>query len=249
MIILPAIDLYDGQVVRLRQGKLEEKQVYSDDPMRFARCWEEEGGNCLHVVDLNAAFTGEQKNLPIIKRLVGTLNIPVQVGGGVRSVEAAAALLDAGATRVVVGTKAVEDPDFVSGLVSKFGGERVAVSVDARDGKVAVKGWAETTSVHALDFVRRTEQQGAGTVIFTDIATDGMLSGPNLPQLIEVLKNFGGQVISSGGVASIEDVRQLAGLQGLYGVIVGKALFDETIDLGEAVAAAAAAAAGRGAVG
>ncbi|MBV9491416.1 MAG: 1-(5-phosphoribosyl)-5-[(5-phosphoribosylamino)methylideneamino]imidazole-4-carboxamide isomerase [Verrucomicrobia bacterium] len=249
MIILPAIDLYDGQVVRLRQGRLEDKHVYSDDPLKFARCWEEEGGNCLHVVDLNAAFTGEQKNLHIIKRLVATLNIPVQVGGGVRSLDAAAALLEAGATRVVAGTKAVQDPDFVSALVEKFGGDRIGVSVDARDGKVAVKGWAETTSIHALDFVRKIEQQGASTIIFTDIATDGMMSGPNLPLLIEVLKLFRGQVISSGGVADMEDIRLLASLPGLYGVIIGKALFDEAIDLGEAVAAAAVAAAARGAVG
>jgi phosphoribosylformimino-5-aminoimidazole carboxamide ribotide isomerase len=249
MIILPAIDLYDGQVVRLRQGKLEEKQVYSNDPLAFARCWEEEGGNCLHVVDLNAAFTGEQKNLHIIKRLVGSLNIPVQVGGGVRSVAAAAALLDAGAVRVVAGTKAVQDPEFVPTLTEKFGGAQVAVSVDVRDGRVAVKGWAETTSLYALDFVRRLDHQGVGTLIFTDIATDGMLSGPSIPQLIEVLRHFRGHVISSGGIASIEDVRSLASLPGLYGVIIGRAIFDGTIDLGEAVAAAAVASAAQGAVG
>ena len=162
---------------------------------------------------------------------------------------AAAALLDAGAVRVVAGTKAVQDPEFVPALTEKFGGAQIAVSVDVRDGMVAVKGWAETTSLHALDFVRRLDHQGVGTLVFTDIATDGMLSGPNLPELLEVLRNFRGQVISSGGIASIEDVKQLAALPGLYGVIIGRAIFDGTIDLGEAVAAAAVASAARGAVG
>ncbi|HEY0793299.1 MAG TPA: 1-(5-phosphoribosyl)-5-[(5-phosphoribosylamino)methylideneamino]imidazole-4-carboxamide isomerase [Chthoniobacterales bacterium] len=248
MIILPAIDLYDGQVVRLRQGKLEEKHVYSNDPMAFARRWEEEGGNCLHVVDLNAAFTGEHKNLAIIERLVGILNIPVQVGGGVRSMEAASTLLSAGASRIVAGTKAVQDPDFVRALVDRFGGDRVAVSVDARDGKVAVKGWAETTSLDAIEFVQRLDQQGIGTIIFTDIATDGMLTGPNFKALAKVLDATKAQVISSGGVASIDQIRHLAILPRLHGAIVGKALFEGTIDLAEAVAVANAAADALGAV-
>ena len=248
MIILPAIDLYDGQVVRLRQGKLAEKHVYSDDPLGFALRWEAEGGNCLHVVDLNAAFTGEQKNLAIVERMAGMLNIPMQVGGGVRSMAAAAALLDAGVDRVVVGTKAVEDPEFVEALANRFGRKRVAAGVDARDGKVAVKGWAEVTSLDALTFVQRMGQLGVGTVIFTDIATDGMMTGPNLPAITEILRVADVQVISSGGVARMDHIWQLASLPGLVGVIIGKALFDGTIDLAEAVAVANTAAAARGAV-
>src|SRR6201993_4736318 len=136
MIILPAIDLLDGQVVRLREGRLEDKTVYSDDPLGFARRWEEEGGSCLHVVDLNAAFTGEPRNIEMIKRLVSTLNIPVQVGGGIRSQEAAATFIKAGVSRVVLGTRAVDSPIFLEDLVNRSGGDKIAVSVDARDDRV-----------------------------------------------------------------------------------------------------------------
>src|SRR6202521_1259721 len=171
MIILPAIDLLDGQVVRLREGKLEDKTVYSDDPLAFARRWKEEGGNCLHVVDLNAAFTGEPRNIEMIKRLVRTLNIPVQVGGGIRSLEAATIFIEAGVSRVVLGTGAVDNPIFLESLVNRFGGDRIAVSVDARNGHVAVRGWTEVTSIHVLDLVRMVAALRVGTIIYTDIAS------------------------------------------------------------------------------
>jgi phosphoribosylformimino-5-aminoimidazole carboxamide ribotide isomerase len=248
MIILPAIDLLDGQVVRLRQGKLEEKTVYSDDPLAFAKRWEEEGGNCLHVVDLNAAFTGETQNFEIIKKLVRSLNIPVQVGGGIRSVETAAKFIDAGVDRIVIGTRAVDSPILLETLVNRFGGENIAVGVDAKDGKVAVKGWTEVTSVNALDVIRTVEKLGVQTVIFTDIATDGTLEGPNFEALEQVLSSTNCNVISSGGVAVIEHIQQLALVPGLYGTIIGKALYDGTIDLGEAVAIANYHSDARGAV-
>jgi phosphoribosylformimino-5-aminoimidazole carboxamide ribotide isomerase len=248
MIILPAIDLFQGQVVRLRQGKLDQKTVYPEDPLFYATRWEEEGANCLHVVDLEAAFTGEQRNLDLIKRLVSSLNIPVEVGGGVRSLAAAETLLKAGADRVVVGTKAVEDPKFVGDLVARFGGEAVAVGVDAKDGKVAVKGWAEVTHLDAIEFTRQVQDAGAATITFTDIATDGMLSGPSFGMLEAVLSSTKCRVIASGGVATIDDVKKLAAIPGLYGTIIGKALFDGTVDLSEAVALANAASVARGAV-
>jgi phosphoribosylformimino-5-aminoimidazole carboxamide ribotide isomerase len=248
MIILPAIDLLDGRVVRLRQGQLDQRTVYPKDALFYATRWEEEGGNCLHVVDLNAAFTGEQRNLKLIEKLVSALDIPVQVGGGVRSLEVAEELLGAGASRVVVGTRAVEDPGFVTDLVNHVGGDKVAVSVDAKGGKVAVKGWAEVSELDALEFVRRLDGEGVGTIIFTDIATDGMLSGPNFGALEKILAMSHGKVISSGGVANIEHIIQLAAVPGLYGAIVGKALFDGTIDLGEAVAVANAGSDAKGAV-
>jgi phosphoribosylformimino-5-aminoimidazole carboxamide ribotide isomerase len=248
MIILPAIDLFQGQVVRLRQGKLDQKTVYPEDPLFYATRWEEEGANCLHVVDLEAAFTGEQRNLDLIKRLVSSLNIPVEVGGGVRSFAAAETLLKAGADRVVVGTKAVEDPKFVHDLVTRFGGEAVAVGVDAKDGKVAVKGWAEITHLDAIEFIRQVQDAGAATITFTDIATDGMLSGPSFGMLEAVLSRTKCRVIASGGVATIDDVKRLAAIPGLYGTIIGKALFDGTVDLSEAVALANAASDARGAV-
>jgi len=248
MIILPAIDLLDGQVVRLRQGRLDQRTVYPEDALYYASRWEEEGGNCLHVVDLNAAFTGEHRHLKLIEKLVSSLNIPVQVGGGVRSLPAAQQLLGAGAARVVVGTRAVEDRAFLDDLARHFGGDQVAVSVDAKEGRVAVKGWAEVSELNALDFIRQIDGVGIGSVIFTDIATDGMLSGPNFAALEQVLKIAQCEVISSGGVATMEHVRQLAAIPGLHGAIVGKALFDGTIDLAEAVAVANAGSDAKGAV-
>ncbi len=248
MIILPAIDLLDGQVVRLRQGQLDQRTVYPEDALFYASRWEEEGGNCLHVVDLNAAFTGEHRNLKLIEKLVSSLNIPVQVGGGVRSLAAAQEFLGAGAARVVVGTRAVQDRDFLDDLVRQFGGDKVAVSVDTKGGKVAVKGWAEVSEVNALEFVRQIDRAGIGSVIFTDIATDGMLSGPNFIALEKVLAIAHCEVISSGGVATIEHIRQLAAIPGLHGAIIGKALFDGTVDLAEAVAVANAGSDAKGAV-
>jgi phosphoribosylformimino-5-aminoimidazole carboxamide ribotide isomerase len=248
MIILPAIDLLDGQVVRLREGKLEDKTVYSDDPLAFARRWEEEGGNCLHVVDLNAAFTGEPRNIEMIKQLVRTLNIPVQVGGGIRSQEAAATFIKAGVSRVVIGTGAVDSPIFLENLVNRFGGNRIAVSVDAKDGRVAVRGWTEVTSINVLDFIRMVEKLGVATIIFTDIATDGTLIGPNFAALEKILDSTQCQVISSGGVANLEQIKQLASMPRLYGTIIGRALFDGTIDLEEAVALANYHSDARGAV-
>jgi phosphoribosylformimino-5-aminoimidazole carboxamide ribotide isomerase len=248
MIILPAIDLLDGQVVRLRQGQIEQKTVYSDNPLSFARRWEEEGGNYLHVVDLNAALTGKQKNLSIVEKLVSSLNIPVQVGGGVRSIEAAQRLLDVGADRVVVGTKGVQEPAFLRELSAKFGRDRVAMSVDAKDGKVAVKGWSEVTSLDALEFIDLVDKAGVGTIVFTDIATDGMLSGPNFKMLEQILARTHCHLIASGGVANLEQVYELAALPNLYGAIIGKAIFDGTVDLGEAVATANSVKDARGAV-
>ena len=248
MIILPAIDLHDGQVVQLRQGKLEEKTVYSGNALAIAKRWEEEGANGLHIVDLNAAFTGETRNIEIIKRLVHSLNIPVEVGGGIRSVEIATTFIDAGVTRVVLGTQAVESPDLLEKLVKQFGGDRVAVSVDAKDGKVAVKGWTEITAVDALDFIKSVENLGVRTIIFTDIATDGTLQGPNIGALEKILASTRCHLISSGGVADIEDIKELASLPNLYGTIIGKALYDGTVDLGEAVAVANYHSDARGAV-
>jgi phosphoribosylformimino-5-aminoimidazole carboxamide ribotide isomerase len=248
MIILPAIDLLDGQVVRLRQGNPDQRTIYPEDALYYASRWEEEGGNCLHVVDLNAAFTGEHRNLKLIEKLVSSLNIPVQVGGGVRSLAAAQKFLGAGAARVVVGTRAVQDRNFLDDLVRQFGGDKVAVSVDTKGGKVAVKGWAEVSEVNALEFIRQIDRAGIGSVIFTDIATDGMLSGPNFVALEKVLGITRCEVISSGGVATVEHIRQLAAIPGLHGAIIGKALFDGTVDLAEAVAVANAGSDAKGAV-
>ena len=233
MIILPAIDLMGGQVVRLRQGKASEKTVYSNDPVAFAKKWEDEGGDYLHVVDLDAAFTGASHNLDAVKKITDAISIPCELGGGMRSEEALQRAFDAGVARVVIGTRAVESLDFVSDMARQFGGDRIAVGIDAKNGVVSVKGWTELSSVRALDLAKKAEAAGAGTIIYTDIATDGMLVGPNFPELQQMLDTLGCQLIASGGVSNAEDVRKLRAMPGLYGAIIGKALYENTVTLGE----------------
>ena len=220
-----------GEVVRLRQGRAEEKTVYSSDPTAFARRWEAEGGDYLHIVDLDAAFSGEQRNLDSVRAICAAVKIPVELGGGIRDRNAAWRAIGAGVSRVIVGTRAAESIEFVRQLAQDFGGERVAVGIDAKNGLVSVKGWTEATGVTALDLARRAEDAGAGTIIYTDIATDGMLAGPNFVETEKVLAALSCQLIASGGVSSVEDVRRLAQMPGLYGCIVGKALYDGAVTL------------------
>ncbi len=231
MILLPAIDLMGGQVVRLRQGRAEEKTVYSDDPVAFAQKWEREGGEWLHIVDLDAAFTGESHNLESVRAIAAGVGIPCELGGGMRSEEAIGRALDAGVARVVIGTRASESIGFVEQMAAKFGGQRIAVGIDAREGIVSVKGWTESAGTSALELARQAEQAGAGTIIYTDIATDGMLQGPNFPELERMHAALECQLIASGGVSTAEDVRRLQAMPGLYGAIIGKALYDGMIDL------------------
>lgn len=229
MHLYPAIDLMGGQAVRLRQGRAEEKTVYSDDPVAVAREWEARGGDWLHIVDLDAAFTGTQSNLEMVRRMVAALGIPVQMGGGIRDKAAVERALEAGVSRVVVGTRAAEAGDFVASMVEKFGSQRIAVGIDARDGFVAVRGWTENTKLAALEVASRAEKAGAAAIIYTDIATDGMLQGPNLQAVESMVAATNVPVISSGGVSSAEDLRALARIDALAGAIIGKALFDGLI--------------------
>jgi len=231
MILLPAIDLMDSQVVRLEQGRADRKTVYSDDPVGFARRWQDEGGHYLHVVDLDAAFTGISRNLESVRAIASALSIPVELGGGMRSEAAIRSALDAGVARVVIGTRAAESLEFVREMVETFGGERIAVGIDAKEGVVAVKGWTESSGVQALDLARAVEAAGAGTIIYTDIATDGMLQGPNFAELERLLGAVRCQIVASGGVSSQADIERLATLPGLYGAIIGKALYDGRVDL------------------
>ncbi len=233
MLLLPAIDLMSGEVVRLRQGKADQKTVYSNDPAAFARKWEAEGGDYLHVVDLDAAFSGEQRNLDAVRAITAALTIPCELGGGMRSHEAIERAFAAGVSRVVIGTRAAESLDFVRDMACEFGSERIAVGIDAKDGIVSVKGWTELSTQSALDLARSAEDAGAGTIIYTDIATDGMLQGPNFAELEKMLAALGCQLIASGGVSSAEDVRRLGRMPGLYGCIIGKALYDGALTLGE----------------
>lgn len=236
MLLLPAIDLMSGEVVRLRQGKADQKTVYSNDPAAFARRWEQEGGDYLHIVDLDAAFSGEQRNLDAVRAITGAIGIPCELGGGMRSEAAIARAFDAGVARVVIGTRAAESLDFVREMAKTFGGEKIAVGIDARDGLVSTKGWTEMSQLTALDLAQRAQEAGAGTIIYTDIATDGMLQGPNFGELEKMLAALECQLIASGGVTTVEDVRRLQAMPGLYGAIIGKALYDGAVKLSDLTA-------------
>ena len=229
MQLYPAIDLMSGQAVRLRQGRAEEKTVYSDDPVAVAREWEARGGDWLHVVDLDAAFRGEQCNLDIVRRIAASVSIPVQLGGGIRDEAAIERALAAGVSRVVIGTRAAAGDDFVARAVEHFGGAKIAVGIDAKAGLVAVRGWTEATQIDAADLAKRVGDAGVGALIYTDIATDGMLQGPNLKEVAKIIASTKAGVIASGGVSSAADLCALERLDGLAGAIIGKALFDGRI--------------------
>lgn len=229
MQLYPAIDLMNGQAVRLRQGRAEEKTIYSNNPVAVAREWEARGGDWLHVVDLDAAFSGEQTNLEVVRRMADAVRIPVQMGGGIRDEAAIERALAAGVSRVVIGTRAAAGDDFVEHAVARFGGGKIAVGIDAKDGFVAVKGWTETTKLSASDLARRAAKAGVGAIIYTDIATDGMLQGPNLAATSEMVRSVSAGIIASGGVSSADDLARLARIGGLAGAIIGRALFDGLI--------------------
>lgn len=240
MTIYPAIDLQGGHVVRLRQGQAEAKTVYATDPTEPARKFREAGAQWLHVVDLDGAFTGEQHHLDVIARLAAT-GLKVQTGGGLRTVEAVHRVLAAGAARAIVGTKAATDLRFLESLLDEIGPERLAVGVDARDGRVAIKGWTEKTTLDALEFAQSLNTMGVRTLIYTDISRDGMLGGPNLAALEALASSVRMRIIASGGVKTLAHIQQLRALAGrfhhLEGVIVGTALYEGTLDLAEAVRA------------
>ncbi len=222
-----------GQVVRLQQGRADQKTVYSDDPVAFAKKWEAEGGDWLHLVDLDAAFLGEHRNLDAVKKITAAVSIPCELGGGMRDGEAIQRALDAGVARVVIGTRAAESIEFVAEMAQKFGSDKIAVGIDAKNGMVSVKGWTEQSSLSAADLAAEAEQAGAGTIIYTDIATDGMLAGPNFSELEKLLKILRGRLIASGGVGTPEDVLKLSCYDNLHGTIIGKALYDGAVNLRE----------------
>ena len=236
MEVIPAIDLRNGRCVRLFQGDFNQETVFSDDPLAMALSWQEQGGHRLHLVDLDGAVQGKPVHLEVISAIVRGLDIPVQVGGGIRDLAAADAWLEAGVDRVVIGTAAVNDPDMVREVCRKHGGSRVVVSVDAKDGLVAVKGWKETTNVTVLDLAHQMAGLGVLRLLYTDIARDGALTGPDLITNARLAKETGLAVLASGGVASVEHIIELAPT-GVEGVIVGRALYTGAVSLPEAVAA------------
>lgn len=240
MDLYAAIDIRAGRCVRLVEGDFGRETVYGDDPVAVARKLAAGGAQWLHVVDLDAALSGEAVNRPVVEKIVGSVTVPVQVGGGVRSAEAAAALLGAGVTRVVVGTAAVEQPGLVGEISRRWPG-RVAVGLDHRNGEVQLRGWSEGGGRRVLELIPEVLGFGAAAVIVTDISRDGRLSGPDVVGLAGLLEATGAPIVASGGVASLEDLRLLAAVRAggkqLAGVIVGKALYEGAFGVGEAVAA------------
>ncbi len=236
-MLYPAIDIQGGRCVRLVQGRMEEATVYGEDPAAMARRWVADGAEALHIVDLDGAREGQPQNGEAVLAIRRAVAVPLQVGGGLRSREAAAAYLDAGVERVVLGTRAAVDAEFLAEICAAHPG-RVAVGIDARDGQVALKGWTEVIPLEAPELARRAEDLGAAAVIYTDIARDGTLSGPNVEAVSSLARQVTLPVIASGGVATVEDLRRLKALEadGVEGVIVGKALYEETLTVAEALA-------------
>ncbi len=227
--IYPAIDLKGGKCVRLRQGRADDSTIYGNDPVEMAQRWQEEGGRALHVVDLDGAFQGAPAHTEVISRIAAKLAIPVEVGGGLRTDAHVKTLLDAGVSRVILGTRALDDLDALANLVSIYGGERIAVGIDARDGLVQVKGWVETSKTLATDLAKQVSDIGVGTIIYTDTATDGMLGGPNLNAMAAIADAAPNcSIVASGGVSEPKNVRDLITLRrpNLIAAIVGKALYE-----------------------
>ena len=234
MIIIPAIDLKDGKCVRLLQGRKEDVTVYSDNPAEMARKWVDMGARLLHVVDLDGAFTGKQKNFNSISEIRKAIHIPIEVGGGIRNIGRIETLIDLGVDRTIIGTSAVKDPDMVKDACEKFPG-KVLVGIDAKDGKVAVKGWVEITELGAIKFAKQMQDIGAAGIIYTDISRDGMLTGPNIEAMAKMVKAVDIPVIASGGVSKLDDIKDLKKIDNLWGVITGKALYSGALDLKAAI--------------
>ena len=244
MQVIPAVDLMGGRAVRLKQGRRNEKTEYFDDPVEPALNFARTGAQWLHVVDLDGAFEGEARNTGVVRRIieaVSPLGMKVELGGGIRDLDRIGQVLDLGVSRAILGTAIFAVPELLHNALKTFGAERLVAGIDASGGKVAIRGWEELTGRDALDVAAMVKDQGAERIIYTDIATDGMLGGPNIPAL-EAVAGTGMAVIASGGVATLEHVRTVAALEGkgVEGMIVGRALYEGTVDLAEALDAARA---------
>ena len=242
MIIIPAIDLKDGQCVRLRQGRMEDSTVFSDNPVEMARHWQAQGARRLHLVDLNGAFAGEPVNGEIVKHIARALpELPLQIGGGIREMATIAAYLDAGVSYVILGTRAVEDPEFVETACREFP-DHVIVGLDAKDGMVATDGWAKVSNMPAEDLARKFADCGVSAIVYTDISKDGMMQGVNVEATVRLAERSAIPVIASGGITTLDDVaalKEAAGkVQGgsIIGAITGRAIYEGTLNLSEAQA-------------
>jgi phosphoribosylformimino-5-aminoimidazole carboxamide ribotide isomerase len=237
MIVIPAIDIKDGKCVRLQQGRMDRETIFGEDPSAMARRWEEDGAEMIHVVDLDGAVEKRPKNLASIRKILDTVKIPIQVGGGIRDTDTIGMYVDIGVKRIIIGTEAIRNPELVEGACQRYPG-RVVVGIDARNGLVAIEGWTETTRTRAVDLARRFEESGVAAINFTDIHRDGMQTGPNLEATRELAESITIPVVASGGVSTLEDIRNLMPLEpfGVIGVITGKALYEGTLDLRKAIA-------------
>lgn len=237
MIVIPAIDLKQGKCVRLLQGRMEDATVYNENPAEQAKAFEEKGAELIHVVDLDGAFEGRPMNLDSIKAILGAVKIPIEVGGGIRTMETIELLLNAGVSRVILGTAALEVPGLLVLACKKYPG-RVVAGIDAKDGKVAVRGWGDVSNVTALELAKKMEDAGVRAIIYTDISRDGMLTGHNFEATTALAKAVSTPIIASGGVKDLEDIKSLLAVQdlGIEGVITGKAIYQGTMVLEEAIA-------------
>jgi len=227
--IFPAIDIKNGKCVRLVQGDFAKLETYGDDPVEMALNWMNQGAQYLHIIDLDGALMGEAVNKTLIKNMVEAVNVPVQFGGGVRDMKYAEEMIEAGVSRVILGTSALSNKAFVKEAIKNYG-EKIAVSLDAKNGFVAVRGWTELTDVKAADLATELEAYGLKTVVYTDISKDGMMAGPNFAEIDNMNKKIKSNLIASGGVSTAEDVKKLDEM-GIYGCVIGKALYTGGIEL------------------
>lgn len=234
MQLYPAIDLKDGKSVRLKQGEFKEITVYCEEPYKVARYFEENGASFIHLVDLDGALEGHSVNEDTIKKIVSSVNIPCELGGGIRTMEDIERVLSYGINRVIIGTKAVKDPSFVEEAVKRFGADRIVVGVDAKNGMVAIEGWEKVSDKSALSMCLSMKEMGVKNIVYTDISKDGMLMGPNVAMTQELTDKTGMNIIASGGVSSMEDLRNL-NAAGIKGAIIGKAIYENRVNVKEAV--------------
>jgi len=238
MLVIPAIDLKDGKCVRLRQGLMDDSTVYGDDPVSMAQRWVDAGARRLHLVDLNGAFAGTPVNGEAVTAIAKQFpKLPIQIGGGIRSIETIEHYLSAGVSYVIIGTKAVKEPQFIAEVCKKFP-NRIIVGIDAKDGLVATDGWAEVSSVKATDLAKRFEQDGVTAIVYTDISRDGMMQGVNVEATVTLAEASTIPVIASGGVTNMDDIRALkkVAAKGILGAITGRAIYEGTLDLAQAQA-------------
>jgi phosphoribosylformimino-5-aminoimidazole carboxamide ribotide isomerase len=236
MIIIPAVDIKNGKCVRLLQGRADAETVYSDHPEAMASKWACLGASIVHVVDLDGAFTKRPQNVEAIRKILRTVNVPIQLGGGIRDEKTVHMYLEMGVKRVIIGSEAIRKPGFIKKVCKKYPG-RIVVGIDARNGRVAIDGWTQTTRVEAIDLAKEFEDCGVAAINFTDIQRDGMQTGPNLEATCRLAGAISIPVVASGGVSSIQDVKNLLALQGVgvVGIIIGKALYSGSLDLKEAM--------------